>query len=1458
MAWTELHGPLIARAFSDVLGEPESGAIAFARCLAPDVVKRLAEDRTFVTGAWQVRRVAAAEQDVARTVTADYAVELRESKSDALLLLVDTEQAGAGMDGIYSAAREVDEATLFREARRLAAREITRRRTAAIRRYAEAALSVAARRYGGREAVSPWTAFDYMCRVAAGKRSPGAFLHFLGLWPISDSEESTYEPALSAARRFVDRLLGPATSNLAPAARIESLRLDSRSLERQSQLERFLHSVDAKPLLTALHELEIKENLWVGALRIEQAARSIRGIELTPWRNTRGTLHKWSGLALPEATEEPPALILSQEGTRTGSTLEVRWTVDPADLEHNAVDYRVAVLTSNLDEELAGQDVAHFARKSGEKCRFSGDDFSTLDDDSLLSAKVVVAVIGNDKIERQESEEFIIRFGEPPNQETDGVGVKVRTFSEGLIELQSRDAARETALAPQLTAGTTGYVTLRSPVEAGRRKSFRVFRPSLIEEIEHDWIDRQGRIGRWVVKVRTSGERAGSAEFVQLDGAGAEWERAETASRRIAARFAETHGGVAQIYDDHCPAFDRVKLYLKAWSALLKSGPPNVAIANTVEVQALSGRTLGVIVLPAHPLRMAWLAAYDNLVLHAAFEQGAKSGEIRKELKGLDGAMFPEFLPNPGGGAFVFADTLGFHAVGMVPDDDPEPKAAVAMLTRALGDSGSPDAAPTVGEKSAGVLSKEIVKYLDCHDTARLLRVHALRAGDGMTVARSLGDVHHHYRAASSDEDADGPPGTPVFSLDLYPSAAQRGVTGRFIAGAREKRRSGAGVLADGDRWMLESLSLPGGVNLPRLRWARKEQADPETAAHLAIAFDTFESRVRASATDTRPPSRPYHAFGLFSFYDRQYTSIPAPHWISAAPPPEKGEKHPSSRTHTETLTRLQRAVQESVAAHLGAAGLPALSTEISRERADSLNHLHRLCDWVITLDRNAGIEYFDSPRDDPAVYDAYVIDCVPERDDLGCLQLITSTANLDEVRSLLDHALDQMGLSRSRRNAEFLMDHLKALSGRLAIRLTGHRPATSELVALAVSYANCRLSPSQDDCWVPLSEGFVIPVDDVRDLLPPLSATGGGHDEARWSRPDLVYVTILPRGGLAFRFIEIKYRRHLRAARSPEVLDDVRRQTQDLRKRWLQWYSHKVPSAFRALRRAKLARVLRFYADKAHRHVLPADRHKAMISEIDRMVERGAAYGLTSVEGGDRGWIFCPEYAGDRPLKISPDEWGTHIYLVGARQLPDSDFRADPAHPVPTEPQAAAPEQTPPSEAHDDSSVAPNDAPMTAGHPVSDAAIADTGNSTRSIYLGTDLRTNTSVQWALTVRGNPHLLVAGLPGMGKTTCLLNLCKQMAAAQVRPIVFSYHQDIDEKLVQEVDSVRFIDFDDGLGFHPLRVMDRAVRRAHLDVAADMRDLFTAIYPELGDIQGERVRSAVKESFSKQVLARIVRL
>ena len=869
--------------------------------------------------------------------------------------------------------------------------------------------------------------------------------------------------------------------------------------------------------------------------------------------------------------------------------------------------------------------------------------------------------------------------------------------------------------------------------------------------------------------------------------------------------------------------------------------------------------------------------AYDNLVLHTAFEQGMTPKDIRAELSILDGAMFPAFLPGfDGKSSFVFADTLGFHSVGMVLDTDKEPKAAIALLARALGESETDDTAPTMGKQSAQVLGEEIIKYLECHDTSRLLHIHALRPGDGLTVARSLGCVHEHYRKVSSDEEDAGEEAqqaAPAFVLELYPSQEQRGVAGRFIAEAREKRRSGAGVLPTGDYWMLESLTLPGGVNLPRLRWARKSEQDPKTAAHLAVAFDTFESLVVPAGKEQFNRYRPLYAFGLMSFFEREYSSVTSPLWRSVVPLSIEGEKHPADRTHSERLARLQQAIQTCVARSLNAQDdLPILRTEISPEKAQNLRTLHNLCDWVITLDRNAGIEYFDSPVDNKEIYDAYVIDCVPEREDLGCLQLITSTSNLEEVRVLLDSALDQMGLSRSRRNAEFLLEHLKALSGRLAIRLTGQKAPTSELIALAMCQANCRQDterqvPEISDCWVSLDSGFFIPVDDVRDLLPPLAALGNDAGDAKEARPDLIYVSITPRKGLLFRFIEVKYRRHLRAARNPEELQRIREQTESLRERWEKWYSHETTcSPFRAVRRAKLARVLRFYADKARRHAdderkkgLSKEMHAAIVAEIERMIEKGNDYVFADNTNGDRGWVFCPEYAGIKPLKISPAEWNTSIFLFGPGLLPDSDFRLEPiagqlsgSGGVTCVQTAARYEKEPNLSEDSDTTKQAEPVPATADQcsGANQQPEASTESTREDIVpmlcFGTDMLTGAKVQWPLTVKGNPHLLVAGLPGMGKTTCLLNLCKQMLDAGIRPIVFSYHQDIDERLQRMVNSIRFIDFH-GLGFNPMQVMNRDSRLAYLDVAGSLRDIFVAIFPELGDIQGEYIRRAIKDSF-----------
>ena len=520
MEWTDLHGRLLGHAFKRVLGWAEPGTVAFVRCLTPDVVAELVADSAFAPQDWRVWRVADSDDAEARTITADTAVEVRERKGDAVLLLVDTDRAGAGMDGIYSAAREVGEMGLFKEARRLAAAEVTRRLSGEHRRYAEQAIRKAAG-FGSRYSVSPWTTFDFLCRIAAHRRHPGAYLYLLGLWPVVAAEGANPADELGFSRRLVEHLLGTSGSGLTIPTRIESLRLVQLADDRRRNLEQFLHAAETKPLLDALAGLADKEHLWAGVLQVE-TAHEIQAIELVSWRNRNGRVAKWSGL-VEESEEAPPVLVLKPEAESSGdySKLEVKWRVRPGGLDKNGADYRITVLTG-MDEELVSREVSHSGRRD-ERYRFSNDDFSSLSEDSLVSAKVVVAVVGSDTVESQESEEFIIRFGEPSEPTAGGAGKLVRAFSEGLIELDERERVSAIVDSPAATAEARDFVLLRTS-EGRRRKSFRVFRPPLIYLMERQWAGGAGAIGRWRIKVRASGERAGEVEFVPFENAkGAAW-----------------------------------------------------------------------------------------------------------------------------------------------------------------------------------------------------------------------------------------------------------------------------------------------------------------------------------------------------------------------------------------------------------------------------------------------------------------------------------------------------------------------------------------------------------------------------------------------------------------------------------------------------------------------------------------------------------------------------------------------------------------------------------------------------------------------------------------------------------------------------------------------------------------------------------------------------------------------
>ena len=130
------------------------------------------------------------------------------------------------------------------------------------------------------------------------------------------------------------------------------------------------------------------------------------------------------------------------------------------------------------------------------------------------------------------------------------------------------------------------------------------------------------------------------------------------------------------------------------------------------------------------------------------------------------------------------------------------------------------------------------------------------------------------------------------------------------------------------------------------------------------------------------------------------------------------------------------------------------------------------------------------------------------------------------------------------------------------------------------------------------------------------------------------------------------------------------------------------------------------------------------------------------------------------------------------------------------------------------------------------------------TVTLGTT-KEDQPVTWPPSIRGNPHLMIVGQPGMGKTTCLVNLGRQLHAGGITPIVFSYHDDIDERFAESFPSVARHDCR-GLGFNPMRIVEPSPV-AHVECAGQLRDIFQAIFPDLGDLQLEQLRGAIKQSY-----------
>ncbi len=1371
---------VISEAFRNLLPhDPSDGTMIYTRFFPLDVLEGLSEDSPRVTG-WDVFIVSNRVDRTPSVIPADRAVEIREDKGHPTLLLVDPFSVGAGMDGIYSAAREISESLFYDKAHRIAISRMSV--SAQVVNYAVAQ----SKKLG--DVISPFKVLEFYVAGARNSEAFGRSLGHLGIWPLMfEGRPSRHE--IDRGVRMTEQLLIDVRAQRSATGRVDSLGLDNPTQDQIRELTALARDAERKSFREITESVMDIRHVWLGQIvpKVLDDDRLV-DIKLTPWRVARGKLAKWSGLV--DLGGRPTFIVDKSEDGRD-TRMEVRWVVTPSTLATGSAEYVVEVVSG--EDVLATRLITHRANAPTQKCVLTTDDFD-IEEGSKFEAEIRVH---SGDCEDKSQEDFILVTGDPKQPAQTRKTHRERTVIDGLARLDV-DAFLEMVRSygePGIYEASKDSVSVRAP----GNQSTVITVPPLMKLIEDDWRERNGDIGYWTVKTFFDGRLSGSLTFVPFcdDALGSSAQRLRQVTRQFQERLSRGPGLFAWINHAGVDASD----YLNACIQALEGGSPHLARVFTVEVCDLDGRPIGIIVPMPHPIRLAWQSAYDGLVQHERFEAGTALTDLSQALNGLDGAYFPMFLPkdNGGEGAWVFGDSLDFHAVAMVSTEDPEPKSSVARLARAWFGS------HYVSVEERGVsetLRDELRRYRILHPAYGGLHVHGVKVGDASHVVAALGpDPEGEFPNEESFR----------YEFEVFPADASDDMAGARLAEIMKRQRSG-GAVSDNLKWMLETVDR-GGRLIPRFQWSRKSSIPPEDSAHVTVAFNLFGSAVELLPRRDMPTGTTL-LYGLAQTLDRRMAEGNKLVWHLSVPPSLEGRKHPAAGRLTDRLTRLQMLMAEKTVLSLGGnrhEDWPVLVTSLDADAKELLTTLHRTSDWVVTFDRNIGFEYFDNPRAFRDVYDLYIIDCVPERGDFNALQMVTSTIHVDEVLYLLDKLLNELDLSRSVRNRRQILDNLKMVSGRLAMRLSGQGLATQEAIGLSLVVDQCLKSGSHP--WLSLEDGFFIPLDEIPEIF------GAGH-----GRSDFIYVTC-PRsrgGSLEFRFVEVKFRRYRNTARSAQLIAEAERQLADSRKRWADVFGYEKPTLPRAVSHIRLAHILQFYLDKAHRHALADDTHQRIQREL-HLVLKDPEYKIV-VNPDGRGFVFCPEYLGNSATPLTPERT---VWLFG----PNEGRRADVCSP---------PLELPKASAINHPVVTDNGNRFAAGqgdvaHPVEEILV----------HVGED-KYSVPVSWPVSIKGNPHLLMVGLPGMGKTTALINICRQLRQGGACPVIFSYHEDIDMALNQLWgDAVQFLDFG-SVGFDAMAV-SAGNPYGYVDNAGALRDIFSGIFPDLGEVQLAAVRDAISDAY-----------
>jgi DNA phosphorothioation-dependent restriction protein DptH len=640
------------------------------------------------------------------------------------------------------------------------------------------------------------------------------------------------------------------------------------------------------------------------------------------------------------------------------------------------------------------------------------------------------------------------------------------------------------------------------------------------------------------------------------------------------------------------------------------------------------------ILAPTHPIRTLWYALWAQLGRQwISVAKGLELGRIGPVsdalLRYLAPSGFPPVLPVGSGRLFSVVDHLTPFWTLYAPSTESDPRGLLGQVCNALG---LPE--PGIGGSviDGDYLATRFERYLAQHPYVATLAINAFNAGRAGVIADALlalqrnaawADLRYDVRIFAPDAEAPGL-ADGLAELQNPSSSTTRNEADAFCTPAENHLapKLAVAVRAIGDY---------------------RERPDLYRA-HLTLLFDVFAaSEVGATRGDGRDGIAPVHGLVLDMAvqYEEDESVVAWRRHPRFGVPLPIGDLEDETRLLTRLGLTLANATADVATGRTGMDLRPQLTLSLSPDDKALLHLVHEHSDWVLTVDRNMGIEYFD--HGGRARRPDYLIDHSPDIQQNAGPKLAITSRSLHEVEAMLTPVLAAYDLPTDRSHAVVLLDQLRSLSGRLALKLVSAQSQQAEAMGLALA----RLFLEDQGVF---ANQVVVPLDAHLELYRGAKAAADEVGESvSFKRTDLALFDLNPgRREIVCRLVEVKcYRSGLDLFGSASLRHKIAEQIMESEKVLAGHFDLDVGGARRpdhVVKARELTVLLDFYLARAERYGLVTPDAAEEARFFLRTIDEGYRLRFTRT-----GLVF--DFAKDG-LDQPEEELGVEFHRIGADRI--------------------------------------------------------------------------------------------------------------------------------------------------------------------------------------------------------------